>query len=78
MIWLEINTFCHPHHRDFLRHNRSKGFGAVITLRSRHGLTRNNECFIQIQWISQSELEGRSPLGRALSRAIGDLGLVTQ
>ena len=42
-----------------------------------YGSSFNPELSIHINWTSQSEPQGKSPLGRALSRAFSDLGLVS-
>jgi len=42
-----------------------------------YGSNSSTELNTHIQWISQSELEGKNPLGRALSRTFTDLGLVS-
>ncbi len=42
-----------------------------------YGNSINNELTIHIYWSSPSAPEGKSPLGRAMSRTISDLGLVS-
>ncbi|MCE5333260.1 MAG: hypothetical protein LLG06_01585 [Desulfobacteraceae bacterium] len=53
-----------------------KKLSRLVNLRV-YGGNFDRELNIHIQWISRSEPEGKSPLGKALARAIGDLGLVT-
>jgi hypothetical protein len=83
MNWLEIIDVCSAGPRERIKILELCGKIRVPRLRGRsanlkvYGSSLSNELSIHIQWTSYPELEGKSPLGRALSRTIGDLGLVT-
>jgi hypothetical protein len=83
MNWLEIIDVCAAGPREKIKILELCGKIRVPRLRGRsanlkvYGSSFSTELSIHIQWTSYPELKGKSPLGRALSRTICDLGLVT-
>jgi hypothetical protein len=83
MNWLEIINVCAAGPRERIKILELCSKIRVPKMRGRsanlkvYGSSLSTELSIHIQWISQNEAGGKSPLGRALSRAVGDLGLVT-